>query len=379
MRAEKQGNGRQMTAPDHRPKKTFEKVWWMGRSYLIPVDEDGYVPIEAMVMRYQECGNNGRDRASDARIIYPQHARPKEIAGWWADPSSCDIDGIDTKHSKVYDVSGVKGKEMRKVQKRIGIVTPSSAEQRRIREVLARAFTAKELDRMTRNGSFVIKTVKDNGSSYGYYLMRSDGQKVPIITIEEGVSADTIVHETVHHARTTRPPGRTTSCAYPQRKDGSFDSEKYASLTDKQKGQIRDAEEAATTAEATMRTHRDRTPSGYWDRVGGRETYLRDRRELAKACGGKDCTLKGVPAVKTVEKKFDRLQLANSILLADTPAKESVKEVKRINGTQSTRKETSVVKTAVAASGKPRKQASKSTGTAKGKPKQSTGKGGSKR
>lgn len=377
MKAEKQGN-KQRTAPEQRPRKTAEKVWWMGRSYLIPVDEDGYVPIEAMVMRYQEMGNSGRDRARDATIIYPQHATPKEIVGWWADPSSCDIEGIDTRNSKVYDVSGVKGKEMRRVQKRIGIVTPSSAEQRRIREVLARTFTAKELDRMTRNGSFVIRTVKDNGSSYGYYLMRSDGQKVPLITIEEGVSADTIVHETVHHARTTRPPGKTTSCAYPQRKDGSFDSKKYASLSDRQREQIRDAEEAATTAEATMRTHRDRTPSGYWDRVGGRETYLRDRRELAKACGGKDCTLKGVPAVKTVEKKFDRLQLANSILLADTPAKESVREARRINGTQTAKKETSVVKSEVAASGKPRKQTSKSTGTGKGKPK-STGKGGAKR
>lgn len=378
MTAKGQGNGRRSAAPDHRPKRSFEKVWWMGRSYLIPVDEDGYVPVEAMVMRFQEMGNSGRDRESDARIIYPQHARPKEIAEWWADPSSCDIDGIDTRNSKVYDVSGIKGKEMRKVQRRIGIVTPSSAEQRRIRGVIARAFTAKELEGMTRGPSFVIKTVKDNGSSYGYYLMRSDGQKVPIITIEEGVSADTIVHETVHHARTTRPPGRTTSCAYPQRKDGSFDSRKYASLTARQQAQIRDAEEAATTAEATMRTHRDGTPSGYWDRVGGREAYLKDRRELARTCGGHDCTLKGVPAVKTVEKKFDRLQLANSILLADSPAKESVKEAKRINSMPATRKETSVVREA-AASEKPRKQTSKPASAGKGKPTKSTAKGGSKK
>lgn len=379
MKAEKQGNGRHRSPPEQTPKRTAEKVWWMGRSYLIPVDDEGYVPVEAMVMRYQEMGNSGRDRASDAKIIYPQHARPREIAGWWADPSCCDIDGIDTKRSRVYDVSGVKGKEMRRVQRRIGIVTPSSAEQRRIREVLAKTFTAKELDRMTRNGSFVIKTVKDNGSAYGYYLMRSDGQKVPIITIEEGVSADTIVHETVHHARTTRPPGRTTSCAYPQRKDGSFDSRRYSTLTDRQKEQIRDAEEAVTTAEATMRTHRDRTPSGYWDRVGGREAYLKDRRELAKACGGKDCTLKGVPAVKTVEKKFDRLQLANSILLADTPTKESVKEARRINGTSSTVKETSVVKSEVSASRKPARKTTKSTGNGGSKPKKSSGKGGSRK
>ena len=82
--------------------------------------------------------------------------------------------------------------------------------------------------------------------------------------------------------------------------------------------------------------------------------------------------------MKTVEKKFDRLQLANSILLADSPAKESVREAKRINGTPPTRKETSVVREA-AASEKPRKQASKSVSAGKGKPTKSTGKGGSKR
>ena len=99
------------------------RLYYMGRQYSIPIDDDGYVPVEAMVMRFQECGNDGRDRSRDSAIIYPSRARPKDILRWWADPSSCDIEGVDTKRSRVYDVSGVRGKEMRRVQRRIGIVT----------------------------------------------------------------------------------------------------------------------------------------------------------------------------------------------------------------------------------------------------------------
>ena len=32
---------------------SVQRVRWMGRAYDIPVDSNGYVPIEAMVMRFQ--------------------------------------------------------------------------------------------------------------------------------------------------------------------------------------------------------------------------------------------------------------------------------------------------------------------------------------
>ena len=316
-----------------------ERVWWMGRAYDIPIDDEGHVPMEAMVMRYQEMGNSGRDkRRSSSRIIYPRNATPAEIVQWWADPSSCDVDGIDTKNPRVYDVSGIKGKEMRRVQSRIAIITPSQDEQRRIRQILANAFTAKELDAMTKGPSFIIRTVVDGGHAYGYYIMNGDGVKVPIITLEEGVSADSVVHETVHHARTTRPKGNTTSCAYPQKPDGSFDQKTYKKLSEKQRQTMRDAEESATTAETAARTRTDPHPSGYWDRAGGRGAYIEDRRTLSTHCTGKDCTLKGLPAIKVVEKEYDGLNIAKSVILSNKPAKESVKEVRNAQNSGGGRK-----------------------------------------
>ena len=48
-------------------------------------------------------------------------------------------------------------------------------------------------------------------------------------------------------------------------------------------------------------------------------------------CGGGNCTLRGAPAVKAVERNYDRLDIAMSSILASTPAKESVREVQAAN------------------------------------------------
>lgn len=332
------------TKKEHRGEGTppsSQTVRWMGKAYEIPVDQNGFVPIEAMVVRYQEMGNSGHDRSrTSSRIIYPDHATPKEIVEWWADPSSCDVDGIDTRNSKIYDVSGIKGREMRRVQSRIGIVTPSKTEQRRIRRILEGAFTAKELETMTKGPSFVIRTVKDNGSAYGFYIMRGDGVTVPIITLEEGVSADSIVHETVHHARTTRPPGKTTSTAFPVKSDGSLNTETYASMSRKKQTEIREREERATTAETTARCRKDPKPSGYWDKAGGTAAYLEDRKRLSTHCKGNDCTLKGVPAVKVVEKEYPNLNIAYAKLISDSPKSKTESKKKTTNSAKNGSKQT---------------------------------------
>ena len=307
------------------------RLYYMGRQYSIPIDDDGYVPVEAMVMRFQECGNDGRDRSRDSAIIYPSRARPKDILRWWADPSSCDIEGIDTKRSRVYDVSGVRGKRMKAVQRRIGIVTPSPKEQQRIRRILANAFTVEELEAMAKDGSFVIRTMKDGGDVVGYYLRRSDGQEVPLITLEEGCTPDHVVHEAVHHLRTTREPGKATSSAFPQRPDGKVDMRRYNSMSEAERRMVHDAEEVATTMEATARTHYDPDPTGYWDYAGGRPAYEHDKRQLAQMCGGGNCTLKGAAAVKAVEKNKDRLEIAMASIMSDVPAKESMRIVQERN------------------------------------------------
>ncbi len=313
-----------------RSNATSKSVPYNGHFYRIPIDANGYVPLIAMVQRYQKYGDPSKDGKEDSKVIFPRRARPEDIVMWWADPSSADIRGLDTRRSVVYDVGWIKDKRMREVQSRIGIVTPSKKEQRRIRTIIAESYTADELDAMTRDGSFVIETTDSLGMVTGYYLRRQDGVEVPLISLEKGTTADGVVHEVNHHARTTRPPGKVTSCPFPVTKDGRFDQRAYDRLSDRQKAMLHDAEETATVAETVVRTRTDRVQSGYYDRVGGRAPYLADRQHITrKYCNGTDCNLVGAKAVKATQDEYDRMEIAKARIMAPMEARDSVKVVCR--------------------------------------------------
>ena len=55
-------------------------------------------------------------------------------------------------------------------------------------------------------------------------------------------------------------------------------------------------------------------------------------------CGGGDCTLKGADAVRAVQKKFNKLDIAYATILAKEPAKDCVEEVQKMNAKASTKK-----------------------------------------
>ena len=166
-----------------------------GVTYAIPVDEDGHVPRWALAQRFQEAGDFD-DLDSDSPVVLPAECTPRELVGWWADPRSCDIKGIDTRDSDIYDVSDVP-KSKRHAQRRIAVVAPPE-EQARIRRILSDRFTREELEAMAAGGSLVIRTVPDCGDSTGVYYRRQDGIEVPLIVLEEGTTEDGVVHELVH-------------------------------------------------------------------------------------------------------------------------------------------------------------------------------------
>lgn len=303
----------------------FRTVPYNGKFYKIPVDEHGHVPITAMAQRYQQFGNDKRDRCSDAEVIYPLKSRPEDIVAWWADPSSSDVKGIDTKDSKIYDVRWIRDAEMRDAQSRIAVVTPSKKEQRRIRQILSESFSAKELRAMAKGPSVVIETKDSLGRSSGYYLRKSDGVEVPLITVETGSSADNVVHEMVHHARTTRKPGSVTSSPIPVDSQGRVDEKKVSRMSANRKAMLHDAEESATVAETVVRTRTDPKQSGYYDKVGGRAAYVNDRQRIAaRYCSGQDCALVGAEALAVTKREYESMEIAKAKLMAPIPAKESV-------------------------------------------------------
>ena len=311
----------------------FKTVPYNGKFYRIPVDEHGHVPITAMAQRYQQFGNNKRDRCSDAEVIYPLKSKPEDIVAWWADPSSSDVKGIDTKDSKIYDVRWIRDAEMRDAQSRIAVVTPSKKEQRRIRQILSESFSAKELRAMAKGPSVVIETKDSLGKATGYYLRKSDGVEVPLITLETGTTADGVVHEMVHHARTTRKPGSVTSSPIPVDSKGRVDEKTCSRMSPNRKAMLHDAEESATVAETVVRTRTDPRQSGYYDKVGGRAAYVNDRQRIAsRYCSGRDCALVGAEALAVTKREYESMEIAKAKLMAPIPAKESVEKVTRTTG-----------------------------------------------
>src|SRR5574344_2697334 len=102
-----------------------------GRTVEIPVDKDGKVPTWALAMRFQEVGDI-EDLDDRQELTLPARCTPEEVLQWWLDPSSCDIDGIDTRDSPIYDVSSVRDPEKREAQRRIAVVDAPPKERDRI-------------------------------------------------------------------------------------------------------------------------------------------------------------------------------------------------------------------------------------------------------
>ena len=154
----------------------------------------------------------------------------------------------------------------------------------------------------------MISTEKHLRDCTGFYLRIQDGCPVPQIVLEEGTTADGIVHEAVHHLRVK--DGRTS---FPT-KDGVLDPS-YRSLSKDERRRIVSSEEKRTVAETVARTSVDRTESGYYTHIPGqtsRGAYLHDQEMIS---GSK--VLKGKAAIKAVERYYDRTSISRAIISAN--------------------------------------------------------------
>ncbi len=249
-----------------------------GQRIEIPVDKDGKVPTWALAMRFQEVGSVD-DLDDKEQLVLPSQCTPDEVLDWWLDPSSCDIDGIDTADSKIFDVSSVRDPEKRKAQRRIAVVDADPEENERIRKILSDSFTAEELRQMVADGSFVIRSVPYMGGATGCYYRRQDGVEIPLIVLDKGNTPDMMVHEMTHHSRAV-DKSRKGILSSPIRTGGRFGH--ITQMMPRRRKAIED-EEKLTVAEAMVRTGLDPVQSGYYDRIPGKEpraAYLEDLHTL---------------------------------------------------------------------------------------------------
>lgn len=246
--------------------------------YRIPVDENGLVPDWALISRFQDVGD-WSDLDGRSSVTVPTGLTPEEIVDWWENPSVYDIEGIDTPDSPYRDVASVP-KGQRGVQRKIAVIADAE-EQARIRRILSESFTTDELETMTRNGSFIIRTVPNMGDATGCYYRKQNGVEVPLVVLERQTSPDGVVHEIVHHIRSVDPDRRgVLRTSYPSTRTGRLKDWTFDHLPKSRQDRIVEDEERQTVAETVVRTGLDPSQSGYYDGVRGmdpRTAYTDDR------------------------------------------------------------------------------------------------------
>lgn len=273
------------------------------RSQDIPVGDDGYVPFESLVERYQMVGDSRDSRRTSSRVL-PDRLTPEQVSAWWNDPSVCDIEGIDTEDSAIYSVPrSIRGRK-RKALGRMAFIG-SREESDRVKKILADSFTADELELMASGSSLIITTKPHLRDCTGFYIRRQEGVAVPRIVLEEGTTADGIVHEAVHHLRVK--DGRTS---FPTRRGVLERSYKDRPRSDR--NAIENREESETVAETVARTMIDPVESGYYERIPGvtsRSAYLHDQEVISGSRA-----LKGKAAIKAAQRNYDRTTISRAII-----------------------------------------------------------------
>ena len=205
--------------------------------------------------------------------------------GWWQRPNRSDIKGIDDLEGlfNFLDLSDGK-KSMDGVGKKICVYASTPERRKEIEKILMDNFTDQELRTSVKNGGLIIMEGDAGPNAAGYYMGRQKGVDTPKIVLEHGADEDTITHEFVHHQRREDPyRGGVAKTPFP------LDARGYCPWQDvpaKEFASMQNLEEAATVAEAAIRTREPcKHPTGYYEYTsskdkGAKKQYDEDRQAL---------------------------------------------------------------------------------------------------
>lgn len=317
-----------------------ETVTVNGQKYRIPVDEKGNVPKYALSARFTnvtegtgpktERRNIRIDQSSYAKTTLKGDLKPEDVAEWWARPNTSDVQGIDDPGSGIFELANLQSEGRREAQGKVAIIGGTKQDQKTIRNVLTNSFTIREQKEIFKNGMTIdIVKLKDNVA--GEYHGRKDGMshliRIDPRYVDDG---DTLLHEAVHHARLVDAKrGKTLT------KMRSRDPHRVAVHRDDVA-----LEEAATVSEtlARQRNYKQPNNAGYHALVpkNGKDakTMISEDRELYAGSSETGSTgLRGQRAIASVEKNFDKSNIANLNLKGlgypDVSAKRRLAQLKK--------------------------------------------------
>lgn len=213
------------------------------KKFDIPVGPDGKVPEEALIARFLNVdeGDRGGGRRNAiidindyAKVRLEPNPTPEQAKEWWAHPNESDIKGIDDPFQNIFGGLEAGSKGAKEAHKSIAIMGGTPEQQQAVRKAIADSFTVAEQRKMMGTTIFITDlrgaAGEYHGKSYGgSYLIKLDRHN--------GIDADTVTHELIHHLRTVD------------------DKREEPLLKARQPyyGKDRDLEEAATVAESMAR------------------------------------------------------------------------------------------------------------------------------
>ncbi|MCI2075191.1 MAG: hypothetical protein LKJ94_05785 [Candidatus Methanomethylophilus sp.] len=190
----------------------------------IPTGDDGYVPEQAIQKRYRDyyrqkqaeydaaralaiaegrrpapaADLSKRDYMRTSDRVIPLKCTPEQIADWWADPASCDVQDIDC--AGLPKVNVPKGMTLlqKRDQGRIRVIA-SPLEEQRIRRELVMGFEPGDVSKIAAT-SPIIQVRPMHRPVTGTY---SPSDNRVTIDREQGLEQGTVVHELSHQLRAT--------------------------------------------------------------------------------------------------------------------------------------------------------------------------------
>ena len=339
-------------------------IVFRGKRYKIPVGIDGCVLAEDLVRRfYKMDGKNrdtSRDKARDAERILKGYngLRPEDIIEWWADPSSCDILGIDDSKHWIIANEYYDDPERAEVNEWF-YISPNFTESEKttIREALNSSFSLDELKMVVSDGTvnIVPAFTIEHGAAGAFSPINNEitlrvakrNAKNPEDT-RNIIDKKTVIHEVVHalkyhEIRRKHPVTRSHFDDY------------YSHLDDNlaEAHRFQDLEESETELESISRLTPYSTPSnpGYYAHLPESRVYTDDPQQRFRVA--KDLMMDdrdkidkkktligqtGKTLLNRIERKYENTHISRLQYFGDTPAIETARRVKKNEKEESRRK-----------------------------------------
>jgi len=185
--------------------KAYSTVTVGRKAIRIPIDEDGNVPENELIKRFDdwsaEDGGNPKsnrgwkDYTNRAEVVLPKKLTPKQAAQWWVNPGCCDIEDIDVPGKAKHNVQNLT-RSQKKAQAKIPVISTIS-EEKAIRRNLTRSFTEDEMETIGKSKT-QIRVYPRTQKATGTYVPVSS-----TITVnrQNAVEQSTITHESIHALR----------------------------------------------------------------------------------------------------------------------------------------------------------------------------------